>query len=109
MISPRFSLTEFVEAIKDKTLPEVDRISEQEYLTVKTLLRKTDKYSANYVHLSKYMKDLSYFRIFFINGVRPSEMPDEDFQKLRPIFENLVGRGFKQSVLNEFKKKSSLY
>jgi len=48
MISPGFSLTEFVEAIKDKTPPEVDRISEQEYLTIKTLLRRTNRLNKVY-------------------------------------------------------------
>lgn len=106
MIQNDYNFEKFLEAIKDKSLREIQMLASVEAEDAQRLsssstreIEKTTKTRIGY-----YKKRVSEFAFFMTSGKKPGGVDDYDFELYQPICEILVKKGlFKPDVLEHFK------
>jgi len=109
MISSRYRIDKFIEAVKDKTFIEIVLLGERE---VNYAERRMAPHVKGCVTArqegGQYVAILKGFLFFMKNGIKPSGVYDEDFHLFRPICENLVKKKqFKPSIMEFFEKMNT--
>lgn len=106
MISYEYNFENFLDSIKHKTIPEIQKETSREAERAEILsssitkgISKRDKEIIGY-----YKKRVGEFAFFINTGIKPGSVDDKDFELYRPICEILVKRGeFLPSILECFK------
>ncbi len=104
MISENFNHRQFIEALMDKTYPEILILTQQEVAEAERLTKPASKLRARAA--AEYAAFLKAFLFFIGQGIKPGGILDEDFFLFRPLCERLVQTGqFKPTVLDFFKRQ----
>ena len=107
MISYEYNFEKFLDAIKDKDLPEIIILASTETGVAERLssssTRGIDK--ATKLRIGYYKKRVGEFTFFMGHRIKPGGVDEEDFKLYQPICEILVKKGqFPPDVLNHFKE-----
>ena len=104
MISPSFSIREFLAAMVGKGFPEIFNAADEECGIAEHRSRGKKGKEAKEMGSMRYAASLKSFLFFLRFGRRPSGISDQEFAMYRPICEALVQKGdLLPSVLELFK------
>lgn len=104
MISFAYDFQQFLDAMAGKNYPEIIAIAEQELGSAEQGSRRTRGVATQRESMRReYAEQVGEFLFFMRIGVRPSNAPESDFKRYRPVCEALVEKGqFKPSILSQF-------
>lgn len=105
MISNKYNFEEFLDAIKDKDLPEILILASGEAEAAERLSSSSTRgiAKAEKLRIAYYRKKVGEFTFFIGHGIKPDGVNEEDFKMYQPICEILVKKGqFKPEMVNLF-------
>lgn len=99
----RYDIDRYIAKCCNMNLLEIIAYSEKEFQWLEKRKFSSRESREDEYDIRKYKEFIHEFLYFLYTGIKPSRMPDEDFQRTKPIIEHLILDGYSKEALRYYR------